>query len=114
MYLSFKDALLESSIENLLRREFPKVPFQIKETSKNVHIVIYVIPYKDRQKGKGTQFIGRIQELAKQYQKSVTLVADDGYLDSEGDMTLKQLKAWYTKMGFKNTQGDKFTYTPDV
>jgi len=70
-----------------------------------------VVPYKERRQGKATEFIKRVQELAKQYQKSITLVADDGYLTSKGDMSLKQLKTWYTKLGFKNTKGDEFTYS---
>ncbi len=110
MYLSFTDALLEADVQSILKREFPKIPFQIKETKSQIKVIIYVVPFKQRGQGKATLFMKRIIELGKMYQKDVTLTASDGYLDSEGDMSLKQLKDWYKKLGFKNTKGNNFVY----
>ncbi len=110
MYYSFKDALLESSVDTILKREFPRVPFKIKETKTQINLIVYVVPYKKRGQGKGTEFINRIIELGEQLQKDVILTASDGYLDSEGDMSLKQLKDWYKKLGFKNTKDNNFVY----
>jgi len=104
MYLSFKDALLETSVEAILRREF-KLPFKLKETKNQIELIIFVVPYKERKSGKATEFVNRIIELGKMANKDIVLNADDGYLDSDGDMTLEQLRNWYKKLGFERQTG---------
>jgi len=111
MYLNFHQVLLESTVEDTIRREFPGIPLQIKETKSQIQLIIFVIPFKQRRQGKATEFINRLQELAKQDGKDLVLTADDGYLDpDDGDMNLKQLQDFYKKMGFvKNSGGSEFT-----
>ncbi len=109
MYTSFKHVLLESTIEDTIRREFPGIPLQIKETSNTIQLIVFVVPYKERRKGVATEFINRLKELADQEGKDVILTPSDGYLTSDGDMNLTQLKSFYKKMGFvKNTGNSKF------
>ena len=106
MYTSFKDALLEASTEAILRREFPGIPLQLKETQKEIQLIIFVVPFKQRRQGKATEFINRIKELAKMVDKNIVLNADDGYLDpDDGDMNLDQLRKFYKKMGFERQTG---------
>jgi hypothetical protein len=106
MHLSFQQALLESTVEQTIKREFPGVPLQIKETKDEIQLIVFVIPYKQRRKGKATEFINRLQELAKLENKNLVLTVDDGYLDpDDGDMNLEQLRAWYKKLGFTRQSG---------
>ena len=111
MYMSFKEVLLESSVEQILKNEFD-LPFKIKETKTEIQLIIFVVPFKQRQKGKATEFINRVIELGKMYNKNIVLTASDGYLDPEdGDMNLKDLKNWYKKLGFvKNKDNSKFSH----
>ncbi len=110
MYMSFKDALLETAVEAILKREF-KHPFKINETSKEIQLIIFVIPYKERQNGKATEFINRVIELGKMKNKNVVLTISDGYLTSKDDMSLEQLAKWYKKLGFvKNKNNAKFSH----
>ena len=104
MYLSFKDALLETSVEAILQREF-KLPFKLNETKTQIELIIFVVPYKERKSGKATEFVNRVIELGKMANKDIVLTATDGYLNSEGDMNLKQLKSWYKKLGFERQTG---------
>jgi archaellum biogenesis ATPase FlaH len=105
MYLSFHQALLESTVEQIIKTEFPGVPCKIKETKTEIQLIIFVIPFKERRKGKATEFINRLQELAEIENKNIVLTADDGYLTDEQDMNLEQLRAWYKKLGFKRQTG---------
>ncbi len=112
--MSFKDALLETSVEAILKREF-KLPFKLNETSTEIQLIIFVVPYKERKNGKATEFVNRIIELGEMRNKNVVLTIFDGYLDSKGDMTLEQLTKWYKKLGFvKNKNNAEFSHVYKV
>ncbi len=107
--MSFKEALLESSVEQILRTEFD-LPFKMKETKTEIQLIVFVVPFKQRQKGKATEFVKRVIELGEMYNKNIVLTADDGYLDpDDGDMNLEELRKWYKKLGFV-TQKKKFDH----
>jgi hypothetical protein len=106
MYLNFKHALLESTTEDIMKREFPNIPCKIKDTPKEIQLIIFVVPFRERQKGKGTEFINRLKEIADLENRNIVLNADDGYLDpDDGDMNLTQLRNWYKKLGFRRQSG---------
>ena len=76
------------------------VIFNIDETDKNVHLNVVVVPAKNRKKGLGTKFMKRLQELARENNKTVTLNVSDLYAD-EDDPKADDLERWYSSLGFK-------------
>ncbi len=114
MYTDFRSMLLESSIEKILKTEFKNIPFKMEENDDFIDLVIFVIPYKERRKGKGTEFMKRIIELGEQEGKDIRLTPDDGYLTDDEDMSLSDLKSFYKKLGFKEKKSGKFDYIYEV
>ena len=99
--------MLESSIDNTLKREFPEVRFKLSEHKDYAHLMIVVVKYKDRNKGQGTEFIKRLIELSEQEQKDIYLTPDDSYSE-KSDMNKAQLTKWYKSLGFVKKHRDDF------
>ena len=113
MYQSFKKIMLESSIEDILRTEFPEIRFNMSNRKHQKHekswveLMIVVVQYKNRNKKHGTDFMKRIIELADQEQVDVFLTPDASYSEKE-DMSKAQLIKWYRKLGFEKKHRDDF------
>ncbi len=109
----FKEIFESIPIRSTLQDEFKKSEtiFNIHETPSKVMLNVVVVPHKVRRQGKGTKFMNRLQELAKQYHKDVYLNVSEMYAD-EGDPKLNELYKWYKKLGFKET--DKFDLTKEM
>ncbi len=106
----FKDFLIEKTVSNILNSEFSKSEtiFNIHETSDKIILNIIVVPAKVRKQGKGTKFMKRLIELAKEKNKDLYLNVSDMYSD-EGDPKANELIKWYKKLGFKETKDFKLT-----
>ncbi|MEA2022435.1 MAG: hypothetical protein U9N08_08170 [Candidatus Caldatribacteriota bacterium] len=99
--------MIESSIKNILKREYPEIRFNMSEYDDYVELNILVVQYNQRKTGKATQFLERLIQLAHQEQKDIFLTPDDGYAEEDG-MKKPQLIKWYKKLGFKNKQKSDF------
>jgi len=107
MYESFRQALLESSVKTILKREFPEIRFHMTENSDFITLDIIVVQYKERKQGKANEFMRRLIELAKQEQKDIFLTPDDSYAEKNG-MNKSKLTKWYKKLGFKPKEKSDF------
>ena len=105
--MTFYDYLNET-IKGKLHKEFSKSDaiFNIDEKSDKIILNIVLVPYKDRHKGKGTKFMQRLIELAKEKSKDIYLNASDMYAE-ESDMKVQELVNWYKSLGFKPTNNFK-------
>ena len=94
-----------AGIESTLKREFKEVPFKMIEKDDYIELIIFVVKFKERNKGIGTSFMKRLIELANLYQKDIYLTPDDSY-GEETDMNKSQLTKWYNKLGFTKKHKD--------
>ena len=102
-YLTFKQLLESSEMEQQLRIKFPEVRFVSEEDNNKFILKVFVIQFKRRGKGEAKAFIKYLTELSRDYNKPVYLTATDVY-----DADLEKLKKFYKKMGFKkNTDSVK-------
>ncbi len=113
MYNSFRSLMLEASVEDILRTEFPEIRFNMskrkhqKDEKSWIELMIVVVQYKERNKGKGSEFMKRLIELAEQEKIDVFLTPDDSYSEKE-DLSKSQLIKWYKKLGFEKKHRDDF------
>ena len=107
MYLNFSSMLLESSVKNIMKREFPDIRMIISEDEDYVVLGVVLVHHTERKKGKATEFMLRLIEVAEQERKDIFLTPDDGY-SSKGDMSTAQLTKWYKKLGFKKKKKSDF------
>jgi len=103
----FKDFLTES-VTNRLLKEFDKkdVIFNIHEASDKIVLNIVVVPFKVRKQGKGTKFMKRLIEVAKDKNKDIYLNVSDAYAE-DTDPKVNDLIKWYKKLGFQETENFK-------
>ena len=104
----FKDFLIEGTVSQILSSEFSKQDaiFNIHETHDKIMLNIIVVPFKVRKQGKGTKFMKRLQELAKEKNKDIYLNVSDAYAE-ENDPKVNELYKWYKKLGFQPTNNFK-------
>jgi GNAT superfamily N-acetyltransferase len=105
--LTFNDYLNESLVYKL-NKEFPKPGyiFRIHDRGKDLYLDIILVPYKDRGKGKGTKFLKRLIELAKEEGKDIYLNVSDMYAEDD-NLKGDDLVNFYKKFGFKPTKNFK-------
>ena len=94
------------SINKILKKEF-NVPFKLTENDEFIHLMILVVPFKQRSEGIGNKFMKRLIELAKEQKKDIFLSPSDEYGEKE-DMNKAQLIKWYKKLGFVNKKKSDF------
>lgn len=113
MYKDFKSLMLEASIEDILRTEYPEVRFNMsgrrsqKDEKDWLELMIVVVKFSDRNKGIGKEFMQRITQLADQEDVDVFLTPDDSY-SQKGEMNKSQLTKWYKKLGFEKKHKSDF------
>ena len=105
---TFTDFLIEGKVSNILLKEFPRTEtiFNIDEKSDKIILNVVVVPYKVRKQGKGTKFMKRLIEIAREKNKDLYLNVSDMYAD-ENDPKKDDLYKWYKKLGFKETNNFK-------
>jgi GNAT superfamily N-acetyltransferase len=105
--LTFNDYINETIVGQLYK-EFPKSEtiFNIDEKKDKLILNIVLVPFKQRNKGKGTKFMKRLIDLAKEKGKDIILYASDAYAE-DTDMKVDDLVKWYKKLGFKPTSNFK-------
>lgn len=106
--MTFKSVIENTSIEYILRKEFPDIVFNANESDTMFELNILIVKYKERHKGKGSKFMKRLLELAREKNKTIALRPDDSYAEKD-DMNTKQLKDWYKKLGFIERKYKNFT-----
>ena len=105
--------MLEASTEDILRREFPEIRFNMskmknqKDEKDWVELMILIVQYKHRRLGLGNEFMERFVELADQDKFDIFLTPDDSYSEKE-DMSKAQLTKWYKNLGFQKKKSDDF------
>ena len=113
MYMNFKQMLLESTIEQILRKEYPEIRFNMSRTKTQsgendwVELSIIVVQFDNRNSGHGSEFMKRFIELADQDHVDIFLTPDDSY-SQKGEMNKSQLIKWYKKFGFEKKHKDDF------
>jgi hypothetical protein len=105
--MTFYDYLNET-VKGTLFKEFPKTEtiFNIDERPDKIILNIVLVPFKKRNKGKGTKFMHRLIEIAEENDKDIYLYASDMYAE-ESDMKVEDLVKWYKSLGFKPTKDFK-------
>ena len=108
--MGFRGLLIEGKVQNILSKEFDKTEaiFNIDEKSDKIILNIVVVPYKNRNQKKGTKFMKRLIEVAKEKGKDIYLYASDMYAEPD-DMKVDDLVKWYKKLGFKETKDFSLT-----
>lgn len=107
---SFKSLMEGTSIERELRKEFPHVIFNSNEDESKFELNVIVVPFKERNKGIGTEFMKRFVQLGKKFKKNLHLTPDDTYSE-KGEMNKQQLTKWYESFGFKKHEVNGFTHS---
>ena len=104
----FKDFLIEGKVSQILSSEFSKEDaiFNIHETPDKIMLNIIVVPFNARKQGKGTKFMKRLIEVAKEKNKDLYLNVSDAYAE-KNDPKADDLFKWYKKLGFRPTSNFK-------
>ena len=105
MYKSFKDYVLDESVNDILRTEFPDVIFNLEEHKDFYVLNIVVVKHDKKKQGLGSKFLHRLIEIAEHNHKDIFLSPDDSYAE-KGDMNKKQLEKWYKSFGFVKKHPD--------
>jgi predicted GNAT family acetyltransferase len=105
--LTFNDFINET-VTGQLSKEFPKSEaiFNIDEKPNKIILNIVLVPFKERNKGKGKKFMNRLIEIAKEKNKDIILYASGAYAE-DTDMQVEDLVQWYKRLGFKETKDFK-------
>ena len=110
----FEKLIEGRDITSTLRKEFPKVIFQLIGPSEGFdnerdfyRMQMILVPFELRNQGIATKFMERLVELMKHDKFDVFLTPDDGYQEP-GEMTKSQLVKFYKKLGFVKKHKDDF------
>ena len=110
----FSIGVNEADINTTLRKEFPKVIFQLIGPSEGFdneqdyyRLQMILVPYEQRKQGIATKFMKRMLKLMKENKYDVFLTPDDGYQEP-GEMSKSQLVKFYKKLGFIKKHRDDF------
>ena len=113
MYNNFKSLMLEATIEDTLRTEFPEIRFNTSKVKSQkdekdwIELMILVVQHKERREGQGSEFMKRFIELVDIDEVDIFLTPDASY-SGKGDMSKPQLIKWYKSLGFEKKHRDDF------